>query len=310
MKLGVVLLGIVTMAAACKKGGGTGGGGGGGWLVGSSGLMANIHDRTASGYELGSTEQLNAIACRGPGEAWVVGDHATVLYTDDAGETWVAQAVPTTADLRTLATQDQGPVFAAGNGTLLVSEDTGATWRELSDGATHFRSVSAATHGDTVMAIGDNGSVWSYDAGVLSKRATFAGARAVAVAAEGRDIIIAGTGLWRSTNSGATFEALAAPENFVWNEVRLDQNGNAIAVGDRGAVAMISASGQVLTQHVGADDLHALRIAGSAWGDAVSYTAGDRGQVWMSNDGGWSWLPGPNVGRTVLGIDEIGEGHR
>ena len=72
-------------AAGCKKKG-DGGGGGGGWLIGNAGLMANIHDDTLVGeYELGSTENLNAIACRYQAEAWVVGDNATVLYTSDGG---------------------------------------------------------------------------------------------------------------------------------------------------------------------------------------------------------------------------------
>jgi hypothetical protein len=35
-----------------------------------------------------------------------------------------------------------------------------------------------------------------------------------------------------------------------------------------------------------------------------------RRQVWITADGGTTWERGPNVGRTVLGIDRIGDGHR
>lgn len=310
MKLCATFLCIAAATIGCKKSSGPGGGGGGGWLVGSSGLMSNIHDGTASGYELGSTEQLNGIACRGLGEAWVVGNRATVLYTDDAGGTWVAQEVPTTADLRTLATQDDGPVFVAGAGTLLMSGDTGTTWHELSNGSTNFRSLGAASDGTTVMAVAEDGGLWAYNGSTLAPRTTLPGARAVAVSSDGNDVVVAGTGLWRSSDGGSTFAPLSVAANLVFDDVRLNTDREAIAVGASGAIAMITADGQVVVQHVGSADLHALRVGGSGWGDAISYTAGDGGQVWMSQDRGWSWTAGPNVGRTVFGIDEIGEGHR
>jgi photosystem II stability/assembly factor-like uncharacterized protein len=312
MRIQVALFCVAVAGVGCKKGTGTGGGGGGGgWLVGSSGLMSNIQSNGGvSGYQLDSTEELNGIACRDSGEAWVVGNHGTLLYTNDAGATWANQAVPTTANLRTLATQDNGPVFVAGDGAFLESDDTGATWRELGDGVTAFRSVAAATEGSTVMAIGDDGSVWSYDGAALAKLTVLEGARAIAVSRDGVDVLVAGHGLWRSSDYGVTFAPLATNAGLVFDDVRLDDNGEAIAVGQGGAVAMISAAGNVLTQHVGTADLHALRIAGAGWGDATSYAAGEGGQVWMSTNAGWTWTPGPNLGRTVFGVDEIGDGHR
>src|SRR6185295_19184997 len=57
-----------TTLAGCK------GGGGGGWLVGTSGLMANvIKGKLGQGYDLGTATTLNGIACRYQDEAWVVG---------------------------------------------------------------------------------------------------------------------------------------------------------------------------------------------------------------------------------------------
>ena len=42
------------------------------------------------------------------------------------------------AALRALATQDDGPVFLAGNGTFLESDDTGVTWRKVTTLLDHF----------------------------------------------------------------------------------------------------------------------------------------------------------------------------
>src|SRR5512147_873183 len=101
MKAAILCIGVLLAAGACKKTGtgGGGGGGGGGWLVGSDGMMLNVQSNgAASGYDAASKETLNGIACRYSGEAWVAGTHGTLLYTDDAGASWQPQSIPTTAD--------------------------------------------------------------------------------------------------------------------------------------------------------------------------------------------------------------------
>src|SRR5262245_41563340 len=104
MRTVLVCLSVVLAVGACKKSGTSGGGGGGGppsWLVGNGGLMVAVQTNgEARGYPLASAENLNGIACRYSGEAWVVGTHGTLLYTDDAGKSWRSQPVPTSAELR------------------------------------------------------------------------------------------------------------------------------------------------------------------------------------------------------------------
>lgn len=320
MKKTVFYVGMITMglaAGSCKKsGGGTGGGGGGGgggWLVGVSGMMVNIQaDGTAHGYAAPSSETLNGIACRYTGEAWVVGNHGTLLYTDDAGDSWTPQAVPTTADLRTLATQNYGPVFVAGNGAFLTSSDAGAHWNELSDGKTNFRSVAAAQEAETVLAVSEDGALWSVEHQQLVKRGGITGARAVAVSPDGQTAIVAGDGvLSKSIDGGRTWAALTASETVRYDDVRVDANGQAVAVGATGAIAHIATDGSVVMQHIGNVDLHTIHIAeiGEDY-ESLGYAGGDAGHVWVTRDGGWSWTEGPNAGQTVLGVDEIGEGHR
>ena len=314
-KLVIVMCSAALAVPGCKKGSGTGGGGGGGggWLVGTSGLMVNVRPgQPADAYPLGDTETLYQIACRYEGEAWVAGAHGTLLYTDDGGDAWISQAVPSSADLRAVATQDAGPVFVAGDGVFLTGVPeymTGAvTWRSLGDGVASFRSVAAAQRGTTVLAVSADGGLWSYEREQLVRRGTVAGARAIAVSPDGRTALVAGDGLARSTDGGATWTKLATNPGVVFEDVRVDDQGAGLAVGGAGAVAMIDAEGRVLHQQVGTADLHTLHVGG--WGDGLGYAAGDGGQVWLTRDGGWSWEVGPKVDATVLGIDEIGVGHR
>lgn len=313
MKLKVALLctALATTGLSCKKGGG----GGGGWLVGSEGLMAQVDERghLGEGYELGDTEQLNAIACRYQAEAWVVGNNGTLLYTSDGGQSWISQNLGTTANLTALATQDAGPVFVVGDGVFFTSRpalETGAaTWQQLGDGATKFRSVAAAQEGTTVLAVSDDGAIWSYENAQLVKRTTLAGMSTLAVSPDGRIAIAAGKGLFRSTDAGKTWSPIAVDASFEYSAVRMEESGEAVAVGAAGVVSRIDLDGRVLTQHVGNADLKTLHIAPSDDYTGVGYAAGAGGQIWVTNDSGWTWTMGPNVGRTVLGVDEIGEGH-
>jgi hypothetical protein len=312
MRVKVAFLCVVLAASAsagCKKGSG-----GGGWLVGTEGLMIDVDDqgKLGPGYDLGASENLNAIACRYLGEAWVVGSSGTLLYTSDAGESWTSHDLGTTADLRALATQDAGPVFIAGNGVFFTASPdyTGAaSWTQLGDGTASFRSLAAAQRGSTVLAIDDASGVWSYGTNALVKRATLPGAQAVAVSSDGAMAIAAGAGLHRSFDGGRTWSPLAVDPSLVFDAVRIDDSGEALAVGAGGAVARIDTEGRVLVQRLGSDHLRTVHVAPSSDYSGVGYAAGDSGQVWMTRDSGWTWTPGPNVGRTVLGVDEIGDGH-
>lgn len=308
MRIKVVLVCIALAGTmGCKKKGG----GGGGWLVGERGLMANVEDdgTLGEGYDLGASETLNAIACRYLNEAWVVGDAGTLLYTADAGASWEAHDLGTTANLRALATQDAGPVFLAGDGVFFTAVPefaTGvATWAQLGDGATQFRSIAAAQRATTVLAVADDGSVWSYADGALAKRLVIDGARAVAVSPNGLEAVVVGAGIARSRDGGVTWSEVTSRELDL-HAVRIDDAGDALAVGAGGTVARFDVDGRALLQQVGTADLRTVHALGY---DSHGYAAGSGGQTWITDDGGWTWALGPNVGRTVLGVDEIGDGH-
>jgi len=314
MSVRVVLLAVGLSGLAmvgCKKSppSGGGGGGGGGWLVGTNGEMAEVNGdgELGQGYHLDSTVTLNSIACRYVGEAWVFGDSGTVLYTDNGGATWSTQTVSTTADLHALATQDSGPVYIAGNGTFMTTSDTGAHWTQLSEPA-NFTSLAAAD-ATTVLAVSDDGGVWSFANNALSRIATVPGANKVAVSADGNTAVIAGTnGLAVSSNAGQSWQNVAVDAQL--EDVDLTEDGTAVAVGLEGAIVQY-ANGEVSLQHVGTADLHTLHLADSSDALDIGFAGGDNGEVLVTDDAGASWTVGPNLGNhTILGIDQIGAGHR
>ncbi|HEX7840364.1 MAG TPA: YCF48-related protein, partial [Kofleriaceae bacterium] len=315
MKAVLVYLGIVLAVGACKKSGTTGGGGGGGgssWLVGSSGLMVNVETNgDTKGYPLASSETLNNIACRYNGEAWVAGTHGTLLYTNDAGASWNPQALPTTADLRAVATQDFGPVFVAGDGVFLTSSDTGAHWTQIGDDTVSFRAMAAAQQALTVLAVSEDGTLFAFSNNQLVPRGSFAGARAIAVSPDGQTAMLVGDHMiTRSVDGGRSWSPLAGGDAR-FDDVRIDETGGAVAVGSGGAIAHISEAGEVTLSRVGTADLHTIHIAEVEDEDtAPGFTAGEGGQVFITHDGGRTWASGPNVGRTVFGLDQIGTGHR
>ena len=118
--------------------------------------------------------------------------------------------------------------------------------------------------------------------------------------------ITAGHGLSRSLDGGATWSVIPTDPALQFDAVHLAEDGSAVAVGAAGAIAQIDPSGAVTVEHVGTADLHALQIEDADESDGLGYAAGDGGEVLITNDGGRTWSQGPNLGRTVRGMDYIG----
>ena len=106
--------------------------------------------------------------------------------------------------------------------------------------------------------------------------------------------------------AGGEAGELAVDHDVIFEDIRVAEDGTAVAVGANGAIANIDAAGGVTLQTVGTASLHTIHIHH----DTNGYAAGDDGTVILTNDSGLTWQMGPNVGRTVRGVDAIGFGHR
>lgn len=155
----LLALGAFISAASCNgcdgtsgnpNGGGAPSGGGGGWMVGSQGLMLNVDPSGRLGkYPRAARGDLLAISCWGPSRAWVAGDGGTLLTTEDAGATWRSVDVGTTGRLRAVEMVDGGRVFVVGDGGF---------FRVSADSGVVWQTVPAPVVSFTAIAPSHDGS--------------------------------------------------------------------------------------------------------------------------------------------------------
>jgi photosystem II stability/assembly factor-like uncharacterized protein len=133
--------------------------------------------------------------------------------------------------------------------------------------------------------------------------------RAIDVSIDGQTAFAVGDGIYRSLDAGKTWTELVVDPSFAYEAVTIDDSGEAVAVGANGIVSRVDVDGRVLTQQLGSDALKTIHISPSDDYTGRGYASGVGGQVWITDDSGWTWTKGPNVGVTLLGADEIGFGH-
>jgi photosystem II stability/assembly factor-like uncharacterized protein len=281
---------LITAAAAggCKKKGG-----GGAWLVGEDGLMANVREdgTLGPGYDLGGTEDLFGIGCRGDA-GFVVGEGGTFLRTYD-GETWEAIDVGTTAALRDVAVAWDA-VYIAGDDGLRVSRDDGDSWELVTGGA--WRAVTTTAQGDVALALDDTGTAWRWD-GVLAP--VDAAGTAISLSRDGDFAALVGAGgaLAVSDDGGATWRDVDSGTAADLHAVSAGA-GTAVAAGAAGTIVRFSDDIVVSTPTTGS--LRAVHLH-----DAHGFAAGDGGAVLLTHDNGASWAALLTLDRNVRDLDEI-----
>ncbi|MDO9249962.1 MAG: YCF48-related protein [Hydrogenophaga sp.] len=204
-----------------------------------------------------------------------VGERGTVLLSDDHGQQWRQAAVPVQVTLTCVAFADERHGWAAGHlGTILHSDDGGQTWRKQLDGIAAAASVAEAARasGDTaaladaqalvdegpdkpffdlsfidaqrgfaagayglLFATADGGRTWLPRS---ARPANPQGLHLYGLRATAGQLVVAGEQglLMRSTDGGASFEALPSPYKGSFLGLLQTPGGHLIAHGLRGSV--------------------------------------------------------------------------
>ncbi len=135
-----------------------------GWIAGTKGMLAHSTDSgktwtkliVPSGFSLADIDVLS------PTTGWVVGNHGTILHTEN-GVDWTAQSSPTFTDLWAINMLDPLHGWIVGtNGIMLYTSDGGANWEMKSSGETVDLNDIFFVDANTGWAVGDNGTIIRY----------------------------------------------------------------------------------------------------------------------------------------------------
>lgn len=255
---------------------------------------------------------LFAVSAHGE-SVWAVGYWGTILRSTDSGRTWSQPDTPTAETLFSVSFADDKNGFAVGaNGTLLKSTDGGATWTKqpvsVPDemGGTHPLDVNlfgvAAISPTDAFAVGDLGTVLRTHDGASWEKVPFDATTYAdenvpdrilnaVVFTSATDGWIGGefATLLRTHDGGNTWtgakEISGAPADLYLFDVS-GGDGAAAAVGLAGSVLISNADGSQWSSH-SVDTTAGLFAV--AWRGQSGITAGDRGVLFVTSDGGATW---------------------
>ena len=311
----------LAMAGCPKDDGGDGDGDGDGdsggyWAVGAESQMLRVADGAIDmsyDLDLPGDPDLYGIECRGLDEAWVVGAGGTVLTTTDGGRSWDTRVSGVFADLRGVAVDGEGRVWAVGDRSVLRSEDEGTSWASWSAAPLRdFAAVDTSGHGELTLAVDATGGLWQFSAdGAQELASVGVPLRDVSVAHDGRHALAVGdAGVALVSHDGGT--------SFSAVDLGVDENILAASVSHDGlALSAVTEQGRVVI----VDDLgiHLYRPGekpGALWDvHQVSalelQAAGEGGRIVWTVDGGASWRElQADPSKALFGIDRIdGSGH-
>ena len=232
-------------------------------------------ESNAFARRLTTTAGLNDLAVMDDGRTiLVVGNNGTLLKSVNAGATWksladnvkwrngtppggrVSESPLLSPALSSVAASPDGSLsIAVGDrGTVLTSDDNGATWTDRTSGSSaELNSVAFDARTGRAIAVGDEGTVLTSDDSGAS---------------------------WTDRTSGSSAEL---------NSVAFDaRTGRAIAVGDEGTVLTSDDSGASWTERASGSSAELNSVAFDAR-TRRAIAVGDEGTVLTSDDSGASW---------------------
>jgi photosystem II stability/assembly factor-like uncharacterized protein len=214
-------------------------------------LLSDDSGNTWRSAPTGSEATLTHITVVGPKSAYAVGWDATILRTDDAGESWVKQHEDTSQDngLFAVVGLPDGRALAGGTYGLFYETEDGKSWKDLHndtlDPDAHTNALVTPT-ANRILLAGEAGSLYlSEDAGKAWKHLDFPykGSLFGALALGADDWLVFGLRghAFRTQDAGAHWVSLPTdtPVGLMGGAVLTD--GRVVLVGSGGAVVVSDA---------------------------------------------------------------------
>lgn len=137
-------------------------------VVGEYGLILRSDDHGKTWTKVnGGEASLFAVQIAEDGDGYAVGQTGTVLRTRDAGQSWTPIKVPSDANLLGVSQTASGEVVIPGMRDMLVSQDDGASWQQVSDEdiSRIWYLGAAAARGNKVIVVGQTERIASIGPG-------------------------------------------------------------------------------------------------------------------------------------------------
>jgi photosystem II stability/assembly factor-like uncharacterized protein len=201
----------------------------------------------------GTTQNLSGIVSTDDAHGWAVGDGGTIVFTQDGGATWTAQTSNTTQNLHAVVFCDGAHGWTVGDGGTIVFTQDG--------GATWTAQTSNTTQNLHAVVFCDGAHGWTVGDGGT----------------------ILGT-----TDGGTTWVSHASGTAVALNGIYFRGPDTGWAVGDGGTILKTGDGGATWTQQTSGttQNLHALAFADRNHGWGV----GDGGTILATTDGGATWI--------------------
>ncbi|RZP08783.1 MAG: hypothetical protein EVA35_03655, partial [Candidatus Poseidoniales archaeon] len=136
-------------------------------------LLALISPVQAVGYrsswnvvESGTEADLLTAEAYGEHGIWAFGKDGVMVKSSDNGSTWELTDSPTSSDLLYSDSAHGALVVAAADGLVLIKQEIGVEWLDISLQAGSQVNGIALTSNQSVVAVGTGGSIWKYDNGI------------------------------------------------------------------------------------------------------------------------------------------------
>lgn len=253
----------------------------------------DVLDTPARESAFASKSLLNGVASTGK-RVVAVGQRGHIVYSDDAGKSWVQAKVPVTSDLVAVAFPTPEKGWAVGHdGVVLNSADGGATWSKQLDGRSAGQLMATF-----YAAQADKGALGSPEtAAALVEEAKRIGAQGsenpfldVWFADENNGFIVGAFNLiFRTGDGGKTWEPwfhrTENPNRLHLYAIR-QVGGGLYVAGEQGLVLMLdSASGKFSKLDTG----YKGSFFGVTGSEGAAMVFGLRGNAFRSVDGGRKW---------------------
>ena len=268
--------------------------------------------------------------------AWVAGmvdstGYGLILFSADGGENWVRQGLGSLSLLGVnvidIWAVDDQTVWAIGTGNIILKTlDGGQTWVQVqapaNDPGTELMSLCVVNRtsiwisgaGGSVYRSADNGNTWTmFDTAFFHS----GGMQGIWAITPQKVYVVGGIGngqargfIGRTSDGGATWDSVFPSGDYNSNEwIGVAASGNTIVVYGEKSHYMVSADGGTTWSNDstaatggggGADINHLIMLNPATWWGAL-----DMGNIYLTNDGGSSWIPQETGqgGAYLVGID-------